>query len=88
MLAFSVAEDGAHELAHEGVLPPTINYDTPDPECDLDYIPTKPAKPPSRSPFPTHSASADTTPASYYAASTDKAESNPDVADEPDHDKA
>jgi len=29
---------------YEDIIPPTINLDNPDPECDLDYVPYKPRK--------------------------------------------
>ena len=36
-------EAGISALAiARGVLPPTINYETPDPDCDLDYVPNQP----------------------------------------------
>jgi 3-oxoacyl-[acyl-carrier-protein] synthase II len=35
-------ECGIGALAiHRGVIPPTINYTTPDPDCDLDYVPNQ-----------------------------------------------
>jgi 3-oxoacyl-[acyl-carrier-protein] synthase II len=36
-------EAGFSALAlHHGVVPPTINLENPDPECDLDYVPNEP----------------------------------------------
>jgi 3-oxoacyl-[acyl-carrier-protein] synthase II len=28
-------------VLRHGLVPPTINYETPDPECDLDYVPNR-----------------------------------------------
>ena len=45
MLGHMMGAAGAVEAAiaaltcHYGVVPPTINYETPDPDCDLDYVP-------------------------------------------------
>ena len=47
MLGHATTACGAIELAvcvlalRHGVVPPTINYETPDPECDLDYVPNQ-----------------------------------------------
>ncbi len=39
--AGSVELIGALMALEEGIIPPTINYRIPDPDCDLDYVPNK-----------------------------------------------
>jgi len=47
MIGHSLGAIGAIEMAvcalaiERGVVPPTANYENPDPECDLDYTPLK-----------------------------------------------
>lgn len=47
MLGHSLGATGGMEAAistlalRDQVMPPTINYETPDPECDLDYVPNQ-----------------------------------------------
>lgn len=54
MIGHLIAAAGAVELItcvlaiRDGVVPPTINYQTPDPNCDLDYVPNKARKMPVR----------------------------------------
>jgi len=50
MLGHLIAGAGAVELItcvlaiRDGIIPPTANYSTPDPNCPLDYVPNKPRR--------------------------------------------
>jgi 3-oxoacyl-[acyl-carrier-protein] synthase II len=46
LLGAAGAVEGVYSVLalRDGVLPPTINYENPDPTCDLDYVPNKARK--------------------------------------------
>lgn len=54
MMGHLIAATGATELIvcalsiRDNVLPPTINYEAPDPDCDLDYVPNEAREVPCR----------------------------------------
>jgi len=54
MLGHLIAAAGGVELItcvlaiRDGLIPPTINYANPDPNCDLDYVPNQSRKVPVR----------------------------------------
>jgi 3-oxoacyl-[acyl-carrier-protein] synthase II len=43
LLGAAGAVEGIYSVLalHHGIIPPTINYENPDPECDLDYVPNQ-----------------------------------------------
>ncbi|MET0691066.1 MAG: beta-ketoacyl-[acyl-carrier-protein] synthase II, partial [Candidatus Binatia bacterium] len=46
LLGAAGAVEGVYSVLtlYHGIIPPTINYENPDPECDLDYVPNKARK--------------------------------------------
>ncbi len=42
--AGTISALGAALTLKTGIVPPTINYENPDPECDLDYVPNEARK--------------------------------------------
>jgi 3-oxoacyl-[acyl-carrier-protein] synthase II len=54
MIGHAMGASGAIEAVvcaltiHHGTIHPTINYEVPDPECDLDYVPNAPRRMPVR----------------------------------------
>jgi 3-oxoacyl-[acyl-carrier-protein] synthase II len=46
LLGAAGAVEGAYSALalHRGMIPPTINYENPDPQCDLDYVPNQARK--------------------------------------------
>ena len=46
LLGAAGAIEGVYSVLalHHGLIPPTINYENPDPQCDLDYVPNQARK--------------------------------------------